>query len=99
MDLRRLLHHLGVETRRFAQRDQLAVVAAAQRLRGKYEVFFGKIAQIDHRLVRLGVTGGQGHDDLLVQQQPRFDGVGGHGQLAHEADVGLTGHQRLGLGG
>ncbi|MNJ70759.1 hypothetical protein D3C77_672410 [compost metagenome] len=70
MDLCRLLHHPGVETRRLAQRRQLRVVAAAQGLRGEDEILIGELAQVYRPFLCFRMAGGQGHDDLLVEQQP-----------------------------
>jgi len=47
VDLRGLLDDPGVEAGRLAQGDQLAVIAAAQRLWGEDEIRIGKIAQLD----------------------------------------------------
>ncbi len=47
MDLRRLLHDLGIKPRRLTQRKQLRVIATAQGLRGEYEILIGKLAQVD----------------------------------------------------
>ncbi len=67
MDLRGLLHHLGVKTGGFTQGGQLAVIAGAQRFGGEDEVFPGEVPLVDLTFLCLRVMGGQGHHDLFVQ--------------------------------
>ena len=99
MELRRLLHHLWVKTRGFAQGNQLSVITAAQHFRGEDKPFICEVMQVDVSGMGFGVIGGQGHNNCFFKQQARLQVRCVKGQFSHKGDVRFCVRDCLGLAG